>query len=76
MPSTQVVETSVTLNEIPKKTCPSGMKKSQELNRKNLNLRQSFLFVLFVGLFNLRGSDVVYNPVFFAYAMITQDEVT
>lgn len=26
-------------------------------------------------LFNLRGSDVVYNPVFFAYALITQDEV-
>jgi len=49
---------------------------SQELNRKNLNLWQSFLFFLTVGLFNLRGSDVVYNPVFFAYAMITQDEVT
>ncbi|KAL9982844.1 hypothetical protein ACROYT_G004953 [Oculina patagonica] len=26
-------------------------------------------------LFNLRGSDVVFNPVFFAYAMVTQDEV-
>lgn len=26
-------------------------------------------------LFNLRGSDVVFNPVFFAYAMIKQDEV-
>lgn len=27
-------------------------------------------------LFNLRGSDVDYNPVFFAYAMIRQDEVS
>jgi len=26
-------------------------------------------------LFNLRGSDVVFNPVFFAYAMVKQDEV-
>ncbi|XP_027057232.1 xaa-Pro aminopeptidase 1-like [Pocillopora damicornis] len=27
-------------------------------------------------LFNLRGSDVTFNPVFFAYAIITQDEVS
>ncbi|KAI9294101.1 Creatinase/aminopeptidase [Neoconidiobolus thromboides FSU 785] len=27
-------------------------------------------------LFNLRGSDIIYNPVFFAYATITHDEVT
>ena len=27
------------------------------------------------GLFNLRGSDVVFTPVFFAYAMIKLDEV-
>ena len=25
-------------------------------------------------LFNLRGSDIDYNPVFFAYAVITQDQ--
>jgi Xaa-Pro aminopeptidase len=27
-------------------------------------------------LFNLRGSDIDYNPVFFAYALITSDEAT
>lgn len=27
-------------------------------------------------LFNLRGSDIAYNPVFFAYAVVTQDSVT
>lgn len=27
-------------------------------------------------LFNLRGSDIDYNPVFFAYALITHDEAT
>ena len=27
-------------------------------------------------LFNLRGSDIDYNPVFFAYAVITQDSAT
>ncbi|TPX58919.1 hypothetical protein SpCBS45565_g07872 [Spizellomyces sp. 'palustris'] len=26
-------------------------------------------------LFNLRGSDIAYNPVFFAYALVTRDEV-
>ena len=27
-------------------------------------------------LFNLRGADIAYNPVFFAYAIITQEKVT
>ena len=27
------------------------------------------------GLFNLRGSDIEYNPVFFAYAMVTTEDV-
>jgi Xaa-Pro aminopeptidase len=27
-------------------------------------------------LFNLRGSDIDYNPVFFAYALVTPDEAT
>jgi Xaa-Pro aminopeptidase len=27
-------------------------------------------------LFNLRGSDIDFNPVFFAYALVTQDDVT
>lgn len=29
----------------------------------------------FVGLFNLRGSDIDYNPVFYSYALITPNEV-
>ena len=29
---------------------------------------------LLLGLFNLRGSDVSYNPVFFSYAIVTQSE--
>ena len=34
-----------------------------------------FLFPFFLtGLYNLRGSDVPYNPVFFAYAIITKDD--
>lgn len=28
---------------------------------------------MYIGLFNLRGSDIAYNPVFFAYALITKD---
>ena len=27
------------------------------------------------GLFNLRGSDIEYNPLFFSYAIITPDDV-
>ena len=52
------------------------MKVLEELNSEDLQ-SEAFLFLfLLLGLFNLRGSDVVYNPVFFAYALITQDEVT
>lgn len=36
---------------------------------------QVLLLIFSLGLFNLRGSDVTFNPVFFAYAIITQDEV-
>lgn len=36
---------------------------------------QGLLLTFSLGLFNLRGSDVTFNPVFFAYAIITQDEV-
>ena len=27
------------------------------------------------GLFNLRGADIVYNPVFFSYAVVTHNDV-
>lgn len=36
---------------------------------------QVLLLTFSSGLFNLRGSDVTFNPVFFAYVIITQDEV-
>ncbi len=29
-----------------------------------------------LGLLNIRGSDIPYNPVFFAFALITMDQVT
>jgi len=29
-----------------------------------------------LGLFNLRGSDIDYNPVFFSFALITHDHIT
>jgi Xaa-Pro aminopeptidase len=28
-----------------------------------------------LGLFNLRGSDVEFNPVFFAYTLVTKDDI-
>ena len=31
--------------------------------------------IVFLGLFNLRGSDIDYNPVFFSYAIVTMDDV-
>ena len=30
---------------------------------------------LYLGLFNLRGSDIEFNPVFFAYSIVTLDSV-
>ena len=35
----------------------------------------SCLFFFIAGLFNLRGSDIDYNPVFFAYAIISVNDV-
>lgn len=37
----------------------------------------SLIFVLlcFSGLFNFRGSDIEYNPVFYSYAVVTLDEL-
>ena len=47
----------------------------EELNSEDLQSEAFLLLFLLLGLFNLRGSDVIYNPVFFAYALIRQDEV-
>jgi hypothetical protein len=33
------------------------------------------LLLPFLGLFNLRGKDIKYNPVFFSYAAVTSDSV-
>ena len=27
------------------------------------------------GLFNLRGADIEYNPVFFSYALVTMEDI-
>ena len=32
--------------------------------------------LIFIGLFNLRGSDIAYNPVFFAYAIVETEPNT
>ena len=32
-------------------------------------------FPLFTDLFNMRGSDIEYNPIFFAYAVVTTESV-
>lgn len=32
-------------------------------------------FFLLADLFNLRGSDIEYNPVFFAYSVVTMDDI-
>jgi Xaa-Pro aminopeptidase len=49
--------------------------------RKELEKRKSLGFVIsmldeIAWLFNLRGNDIPYNPVFFSYAIVTQDEAT
>lgn len=49
--------------------------------RKELEKKKSAGFVVSLldevaWLFNLRGSDIAYNPVFFSYAIVTQDSAT
>jgi Xaa-Pro aminopeptidase len=49
--------------------------------RKELEKKKAAAFVLsmldeIAWLFNLRGSDITYNPVFFSYAIVTQDSAT
>ncbi|KAK3302551.1 peptidase M24, structural domain-containing protein [Chaetomium strumarium] len=49
--------------------------------RKELGKKKAAGFVLsmldeIAWLFNLRGSDIDYNPVFFSYAIVTQDSAT
>ncbi|KAI2630598.1 aminopeptidase-like protein [Hypoxylon sp. NC1633] len=49
--------------------------------RKDIEKKKSLGFVVsmldeIAWLFNLRGNDIPYNPVFFSYAIVTADEVT
>jgi Xaa-Pro aminopeptidase len=49
--------------------------------RKELDKKKSAAMVIsmldeIAWLFNLRGSDIPYNPVFFSYAVVTPDDVT
>ncbi|KAK8004324.1 hypothetical protein PG989_004043 [Apiospora arundinis] len=49
--------------------------------RKELEKKKAFGFVVsmldeIAWLFNLRGSDIPYNPVFFSYAVVTPDDTT
>ncbi|KAF4120257.1 hypothetical protein GMORB2_3058, partial [Geosmithia morbida] len=58
----------------------SVYRKLQDL-RRELEKRNSIGFVIsmldeIAWLFNLRGSDVPYNPVFFSYAIVTLESVT
>ncbi|KAF8520939.1 putative Xaa-Pro aminopeptidase P [Hysterangium stoloniferum] len=63
-----------------KYTGVSSQDKIKEL-RKTLTEKKASSMVISMldevaWLFNLRGSDIEYNPVFFAYALVTQSEVT
>ena len=44
-----------------------------ELNVSKISLQDIKIFP--AGLYNLRGSDIDYNPLFFSYALITMDYV-
>ncbi|KAK1598806.1 metallopeptidase family M24 [Colletotrichum navitas] len=48
----------------------------QELDRKNSRAFVVSMLDEIAWLFNLRGDDIPYNPVFFSYAIITSDSAT
>lgn len=48
----------------------------QELAKKNLSCFVVSMLDEIAWLFNLRGNDIPYNPVFFSYAVITANEAT
>jgi Xaa-Pro aminopeptidase len=61
----------------------SGKKFEEKIEdlRKELDKKKSAGIVIsmldeIAWLFNLRGSDIPYNPVFFSYAVVTPDDVT
>jgi Xaa-Pro aminopeptidase len=69
------------INLLPEKY--SGKDSASKLTdlRKELDKKKSAGFVVSLldevaWLFNLRGSDIAYNPVFFSYAIVTQDSAT
>ncbi|XP_030841519.1 xaa-Pro aminopeptidase 1-like [Strongylocentrotus purpuratus] len=60
-------------------TGQSSAEKVAQIRRKMAKVRVQNLILTALDeiawLFNLRGSDIVYNPVFFAYAVLSQDSV-
>ncbi|KAI0860990.1 aminopeptidase-like protein [Xylaria cubensis] len=71
-------EPAVILDE---KFAGKDVKTKLEELRKELEKKKSLGFVIsmldeIAWLFNLRGNDIPYNPVFFSYAIVTPDEAT
>ena len=53
----------------------SPLKCLLSLNWLNVNQMWCSVVFLFLGLFNLRGADIEYNPVFFAYAIVGMNTI-
>lgn len=34
-----------------------------------------YIFFLILGLFNMRGEDIPYNPFFYSYTLLTMDDI-
>lgn len=66
---------------LDEKFAGKGVKTKLEELRKELEKKKSLAFVVsmldeIAWLFNLRGNDIPYNPVFFSYAVVTPDNAT
>lgn len=69
------------VKELGRQFAGKSIQKKLEALRKELDKKQSSGFVVsmldeIAWLFNLRGNDIPYNPVFFSYATITPTEAT
>uniref|UniRef100_A0A8C7T3K1 X-prolyl aminopeptidase (aminopeptidase P) 1, soluble n=1 Tax=Oncorhynchus mykiss TaxID=8022 RepID=A0A8C7T3K1_ONCMY len=69
-PSTQLLTLGLGFTDLTMKCLHTLLNLLKE-NRKNCVLT----VLLFPGLFNLRGSDIEYNPVFFAYAIVGMNTI-
>ncbi|KAI0542396.1 peptidase M24, structural domain-containing protein [Xylaria digitata] len=66
---------------LDKEIAGKDVKTKLEELRKELEKKKALAFVIsmldeIAWLFNLRGSDIPYNPVFFSYAVVTPDDAT